>query len=80
MRASVVHRTRPARRRTVRPMAGQLFEIRITRDDARWAVSIPEIDVVAHVPRRADAEITARRCIAVHTGIPIGYVAVWDRD
>ncbi|MCP9272035.1 long chain fatty acid-CoA synthetase [Mycolicibacterium arenosum] len=80
MRASVVTRTRPVRHRTLRPMAGQLFEATIARDVTGWTVSIPELDAEVHVVRRAEAESAARECIAVRTGIPISFVAVWIRD
>lgn len=80
MRANVAHRTRTVRHRTLRPMAGQLFEVTVTRDGGLFEVAIPEISAVVHVVRRADAEPTARECIAVRTGIPIGFVAVWVRD
>jgi hypothetical protein len=61
-------------------MTGQLFEIRVVRDEARWAVTVPELDAEVHVQRRVDAELSARECIAARTGIPIGFVAVWVRD
>jgi hypothetical protein len=67
-------------RSKLHPMTGQLFEIRVSRSDSRWAVTIPELDATVHVDQRIDAETTARECIAVRTGIPIGYVAVWVRD
>jgi hypothetical protein len=75
-----VARSRSTRRRTLHPMTGQLFEVRVTRDESRWAVTIPELDAIVHVEWRADAESAARECNAVRTGIPIGYVAVWVRD
>ena len=80
MRASVVNRTRPVRHRTLRPMAGQLFEATVTRDRTRWAVAVPEVDASVYVMRRAEAESAARDVIAARTGIPIGFVAVWVRD
>lgn len=80
MRASVVTRTRSTRLRTLRPMAGQLFEATIARDAAGWTVTVPELDAEVHVSRRSEAESAARECIAVRTGIPIGFVAVWIRD
>jgi len=80
MRASVVTRTRSVRHRTLRPMAGQLFEATIARDVTGWTVTVPELDAEVHVTRRAEAESAARETIAVRTGIPIGFVAVWVRD
>ena len=68
------------RRRTLAPMTGQLFEVRVARSETRWAVTVPELDATVHVEQRVDAESAARECIAVRTGIPIGYVAVWVRD
>jgi hypothetical protein len=61
-------------------MAGQLFEVDVTRDGLRWAVAVPEIDAVAYVDHRGDAEAAARECIAARTGIPVNFVAVWVRD
>ena len=82
MRATVSprYRTRTVRRRTLAPTTGQLFEIRVTRSESRWTVTVPELDAEVHVTRRAEAESAARECIAVRTGIPIGFVAVWVRD
>jgi hypothetical protein len=80
MRATVAHRTRLVRRRTLRPMAGQLFEIKVTRADGHYAVSVPEIEALVHVRHRVDAEAAAREAIATRTGIPINFVAVWVRD
>ena len=84
MRATVAHRTRPVRsqlrRRPLRPMTGQLFEVYVTRDGFLWAVEIPEIDAVLHVDHPADAEAAAAECIAARTGIPVNFVAVWVRD
>jgi hypothetical protein len=84
MRALVATRTttrgRNVRPRTLHPMTGQLFEVRVTRGVQQWTVSIPELDAEVHINRRVDAESAAREAIAVRTGIPIGYVAVWVRD
>lgn len=73
-------RVRNIRRRSLAPMTGQLFEVRVTRSERDWAVRIPELDAVVHVDRRVEAESAAREAIAVRTGIPIGYIAVWVRD
>jgi hypothetical protein len=80
MRANVAHRTRMVRRPTLRPMAGQLFEVKVNREGSRYAVTIPELDTTVHVLRRIDAETAAREAIAAGTGIPINFVAVWVRD
>ena len=80
MRASVVTRTRSVRHRTLRPMAGQLFEATVSRDATGWMVAVPELKAEVHVARRSQAESAARECIAVRTGIPINFVAVWVRD
>ncbi|WP_099046068.1 long chain fatty acid-CoA synthetase [Mycolicibacterium grossiae] len=80
MRASLAHRPRPVRRAPLRPMAGQLFEVTVTPDALGYEVVIPEIDAVTRVERRADAEVSARACIAARTGIPVNFVAVWVRD
>ncbi len=80
MRANVMTRTRPVRHRTLRPMAGQLFEATVSREGARWIVRVPELDAEVAVLRRYDAESAARECIAARTGIPINFVAVWVRD
>ena len=84
MRAIVTNRSvtrgRNIRRRNLHPMTGQLFEVRVTGSAGRWAVAVPELDVVVQVERRIEAESAARETIAAHTGIPISYVAVWVRD
>ena len=82
MRATVSprYRTRTVRRRTLTPMTGQLFEIHVARSESRWAVTVPELDATVHVAQRIEAESAAREAIAVRTGIPIGFVAVWVRD
>ncbi len=80
MRASVLTRTRPVRHRTLRPMSGQLFEATLAVDGNGWAVTVPELDATVHIARRAEAENAARELIAVRTGIPIGFIAVWVRD
>ncbi|WIM90094.1 long chain fatty acid-CoA synthetase Faa4p [Candidatus Mycobacterium wuenschmannii] len=39
-------------------------------------IQIPEIGRATRATRRAAVELAARECIAMWTGIPIGYVAV----
>jgi hypothetical protein len=58
------------------PTVGQCFDIEVTRDADGWVIRIPEIDKVTRAGRRAAVELAARECIALWTGIPIGYVAV----
>jgi hypothetical protein len=58
------------------PTVGQCFDIEVTRDADGWMIRIPEISRVTHAGRRAAVELAARECIAIWTGIPIGYVAV----
>ena len=60
--------------------AGQCFEIEVRPEVTGWAIRIPEISGVAHATRRAAVEIVARKYIAAHTGIPIGYITVIVRD
>jgi len=60
----------------VRPTVGQCFDIEATRDADGWMIRIPEIGRVTRASRRAAVELAARECIALWTGIPIGYVAV----
>ena len=55
---------------------GQCFEIEIQREIDGWLVRIPEIGAETHARRRAAIEVAARECIAVRTGIPIGYIGV----
>lgn len=55
---------------------GQCFDIEVGRDADGWTVRIPEIGKVTRAGRRAAVELAARECIALWTGIPIGYVAV----
>ncbi len=75
---------RTRRYRTGHPVlssaVGQSFDIEISRAVDGWLIRIPEIGAVTHASRRAAVEIAARECIAVRTGIPIGYVAVAVRD
>ncbi|TFV59420.1 long chain fatty acid-CoA synthetase Faa4p [Mycobacterium sp. PS03-16] len=61
-------------------MAGQAFEMVITRDATGWVVSVPELGAVTRDPSRADAEATARDLISHLTGIPHAFVALWSRD
>ena len=56
---------------------GQCFDIEVTRDTDGWLIRIPEVDGVTRATRRAAVELAARECIAIRTGIPIGYVAVY---
>ena len=58
------------------PTVGQCFDIEVTRDTDGWMIQIPEIGRVTRASRRAAVELAARECIALWTGIPIGYVAV----
>jgi hypothetical protein len=60
----------------VRPTVGQCFDIEATRDADGWMIRIPEIGRVTRASRRAAVELAARECIALWTGIPIGYVSV----
>lgn len=58
------------------PTVGQCFDIDVTRDADGWMIQIPEIGRTTRTGRRAAVELAARECIAMWTGIPIGYVAV----
>jgi hypothetical protein len=58
------------------PTVGQCFDIEVTRDADGWMIKIPEIGRTTRTGRRAAVEVAARECIAMWTGIPIGYVAV----
>jgi hypothetical protein len=58
------------------PTVGQCFDIEVTRDADGWMIRIPEISRVTHASRRDAVELAARECVAIWTGIPIGYVAV----
>lgn len=81
-----LNRTRPSARRhhrpqrLLRPVAGQCFEIEVRQDGGRWVISIPEIGGTTETADRPEAELAARRHIAAHTGIPLGYISVWVRD
>jgi hypothetical protein len=59
------------------PTVGQCFDIEVIRDTDGWMVRIPEIGGSARASRRALVELAARESIAMLTGIPIGYVAVF---
>jgi hypothetical protein len=52
------------------------FDIDVSRYGSLWMIRIPEIDVLAKVSRREEAEMTAREHIAVSIGVPIADVAV----
>jgi hypothetical protein len=58
------------------PTVGQCFDIEVTRDADGWMIQIPEIGRATRASRRAAVEMAARECIAMWTGIPIGYVGV----
>ena len=58
------------------PTIGQCFDIEVTRDADGWMIHIPEIGRKTRAIRRAAVEMVARECIAMWTGIPIGYVAI----
>jgi hypothetical protein len=58
------------------PTVGQCFDIEVTRDADGWMIQIAEIGRTTRASRRAAVELAARECIALWTGIPIGYVAV----
>jgi hypothetical protein len=82
---SVTHASGLRKRRVAAPRAhfstvGQCFDIEVSRDASGWVVRIPEIDTVTYARRRAEVSAAARDCIAAHTGIPIGYIAVIVRD
>jgi hypothetical protein len=55
---------------------GQCFDVEIQRATDGWQIRIPEIGAVTHARRRDAIEGAARECIAVRTGIPIGYIGV----
>ena len=63
--------------RVTGPTVGQCFDIEVIRDTDGWMVRIPEIGGSARASRRATVELAARESIAMLTGIPIGYVAVF---
>jgi hypothetical protein len=59
--------------------AGQCFEIEVSPEITGWVIRIPEIDAVTTANRRDAVETVARKHIAAHTGIPIGYITVLVR-
>lgn len=61
-------------------MAGQAFEMVVTRDATGWVVTIPELGAVTRDASRADAEAAARHMISRLTGIPHAFIALWSRD
>jgi hypothetical protein len=80
-RAFRSHASRKARRyrptlSPIGPTVGQCFDIEVTRDGNWWMIRIPEIAGLTQARRRGEVELMARECIAVRTGIPIGYVTV----
>jgi hypothetical protein len=70
-------RARRIAQRVNGPMIGQSFDIEISRDADGWMIRIPEIGGTTRATRRAAVELAARESIAMLTGIPIGYVAVF---
>lgn len=60
--------------------AGQCFEIEVSPEVTGWVIRIPEINGVTRTIRRHAVEVVARKYIALHTGIPIGYITVIVRD
>ncbi len=76
-----LRRARPLRSsRTPRknfPTIGQCFDIEVTRETSGWLIRIPEVGGVTRARHRATVELAAREYIAMRTGIPIGYVAIF---
>jgi len=60
--------------------AGQCFEIEVHPEVTGWVIRVPEIGGVTRATRRVAVETVARKFIAAHTGIPIGYITVIVRD
>jgi hypothetical protein len=60
--------------------AGQCFEIEVSPEVSGWVIRIPEIGGVTRAGHRVAVEVAARKYIAAHTGIPIGYITVIVRD
>jgi hypothetical protein len=75
-----VARRRSLGRRLSPLVAGQCFDIDVTRELSGWLIRIPELHAVTHASRRDAVELAARECIAARTGIPIGYIAVRVSD
>ena len=76
-----LRRAQPVRssrtRRKSFPTIGQCFDIEVTRETSGWLIRIPEIGGVTRARHRATVELAAREYIAIRTGIPIGYVAIF---
>jgi hypothetical protein len=70
-------RTRRVAQRVQGPTVGQCFDIEVTREADGWMIRIPEIGGVTRASRRAAVELAAREYIAIRTGIPIGYIAIF---
>ena len=80
-RHTVARSLRGARTHRLAPLvAGQCFDIDVSREAGGWLIDIPEIGASTHATRRVAVELAARECIAAHTGIPIGYIAIRVRD
>jgi hypothetical protein len=60
--------------------AGQCFEIEVSPEVTGWSIRIPQIGGTTRATRRVAVEVVARKYIAAHTGIPIGYITVYVRD
>lgn len=85
IQSTVTHASGLRRRRVAAPQAnfstvGQCFDVEVSRDASGWVIRVPEIETVTYARRRAEVSAAARECIAAHTGIPIGYIAVIVRD
>jgi hypothetical protein len=76
-----LRRAQPVRSSRIRrksfPTIGQCFDIEVTRETSGWLIRIPEVGGVTRARHRATVELAAREYIAMRTGIPIGYVAIF---
>ena len=76
-----LRRAQPVRssrtRRKSFPTIGQSFDIEVSREASGWLIRVPEIGGVTRARHRATVELAAREYIAMRTGIPIGYVAIF---
>jgi len=54
----------------------KMYDVIVTREDAWWMVSIPEIDGLTQARHSGEIELMARECIALETDTEVDDVVV----
>ncbi|BBZ25925.1 hypothetical protein MMAD_02200 [Mycolicibacterium madagascariense] len=77
-------RSRPGETSTDRILAQlgptEEFDVTIEHDGRTWVVAVPDLELVARVERRDDAELAARTAIASELGLRLDEVSVHVLD